>query len=263
MQETLEKLALPKISPATDEDIVAYLRRSHKIAEIAALAERNALILSLCEQLGITITDEELQAAGDTFRLEHQLLGASETIAWLAQQQITVEDWSQGIRVSLLTQKLKEHLFGEAVDSYYISNRDHYRRVALSQILVRDLTEALKVAQALREEKASFCALALEHSKGKQSKENGGFIGVCFLAELLPEIAQAISEAEEGELIEPIQTQLGYQILKIEKWLPAELNEVREQILESLFQNWLKVRSHSSTRTELHEYSFSHSHEAQ
>jgi parvulin-like peptidyl-prolyl isomerase len=128
------------------------------------------------------------------------LLGASEAFAWLAQQQITVEDWSQGIRVSLLTQKLKEHLFGEAVDTHYVSNRDNYRRVALSQILVRDLTEAAKIAQALREEKASFCGLALKHSKKKQSKENGGFVGVCFLAELLPEIAQAISEAKEGEV---------------------------------------------------------------
>jgi parvulin-like peptidyl-prolyl isomerase len=237
MKETLEKLALPKISPATDEAITAYLRRSYKIAEIAALAERDALIVSVCEQLGITVTDEELQAAGDAFRLEHKLPGASETLAWLSQQRITVEDWSQGIRVSLLAQKLKEHLFGAAVDTYYISNRDNYRRVALSQILVRDLTEALKIAQVLREEKASFCALALEHSKGKQSKENGGFVGVRFLAELLPDIVQAISEAKEGEVIGPIQTQLGYHILKIEKWFPAELSEsVRKQIMESFFQ---------------------------
>jgi hypothetical protein len=36
------------------------------------------------------------------------------------------------------------------------------------------------------------------------------FVGIRFLSELLPEIAQAISEAKEGEVIEPIQTRLGY-----------------------------------------------------
>jgi parvulin-like peptidyl-prolyl isomerase len=237
MQKTLEKLTLPEITPATDEEIVAYLRRSYKLAEIAALAERDALILGICEQRGITVTDEELQAAGDGFRLEHKLLGASETLAWLAQQRITVEDWSQAIRVSLLTQKLKEHLFGEAVNTHYMISRDDYRRVALSQILVLNLTEAVKIVQALQGESTSFCALALEHSKGKHSRENGGFAGIRFLGALLPEIAKAVAEAKEGEVIGPIQTKLGYHILRIEKWFPAELSEVREQVLEFLFQS--------------------------
>ena len=241
-----QQSSLPRITPATNEDIIAYLRHSHKIAEIAALAERDALILDICEQLSITTSEEELQAAGDAFRLEHKLLGSTETLAWLSDQRITVEDWSQGIRIQLLTKKLKEHLFGDVVDNHYISNRDDYRRVALSQILVSDLPNALKLAYALREEHASFCALALEHSKGKQSKENGGFIGICFTAKLMPEIAEAISEAKEGEVIGPIQTKLGYHMIKIEKWFPVELNDIREQVLEALFQNWLQTDSDPS-----------------
>lgn len=251
MQETLEKWVLPEISPATDDAVVAYLRHSFRFAEMAALAEREALIFAVCEQLGITLTDEELQAAGDAFRLEHKLPGASETLAWLGKQRIRVEDWSQGIRVSLLTQKLKEHLFGETVDSHYMTNRDDYRRVALSQILVRDFTEALKIAQALRVENASFCALALEHSRGKQSQQNAGFVGVRFLAELLPEITKAVAEAKEGEVVGPIQTKLGYHILRVEKWLATDLSEVREQVLESLFHNWLQTKSRSDIGSEM------------
>jgi len=251
MQETLEKLLLPEIPPATDDAVVAYLRHSFRFAEMAALAERDALIFSVCEQLSITVSDEELQAAGDAFRLEHKLLGASETLAWLGRQRISVEDWSKGIRVSLLTQKLKEHLFGEAVDSHYMTNRDDYRRVALSQILVRDFTEALKIAQALRVENASFCALALEHSRGKQSQQNAGFVGIRFLAELLPEITKAVAEAKEGEVVGPIQTKLGYHILRVEKWFSAEFGEVREQVLESLFQAWLHVGNSSNVGAEM------------
>ncbi|MEG4797795.1 peptidylprolyl isomerase [Microcoleus sp. LAD1_D1] len=72
------------------------------------------------------------------------------------------------------------------------------------------------------------------------------FVGIRFLSELLSEIAQAISEAKEGEVIELIQTRLGYHILKIEKWFPAELSEIREEILESLFQAWLRKRVNSA-----------------
>lgn len=249
MTKTLENIKLvsvPEIAPATDEDVIAYLRYSHKIAEYALLAERNAFILNICQQFNLTVTDEELQTAGDAFRLEHKLIGVSETLAWLKQQRITVEDWSQGIRLELLTKKLKEHLFGDAIDDHYLSNRQHYQRVALSQILVSDLTEAEKVIYAIQESNASFCALAIEYSKGKQSKQNGGFVGVRFLSELMPEIVQAISQAKEGEVIGPIHTKLGYHILRIEKRFPAEFSESREQIFKSLFQNWLQVNTTST-----------------
>jgi parvulin-like peptidyl-prolyl isomerase len=255
MQETLaatqtqpvQESALPEISPLTNEEIIAYLRRSHKIAEIAALAEHDAMILALCEQHGITASEEELQAAGDEFRREHKLLGASATLAWFSQHRITVQDWAEGIRVALLEKELKNHLFGASVDGHYLSSRKEYRRIALSQILVDDLTEALKIVSRLQEDKAAFCALALEYSKGKQSKEKGGFAGIHFLSRLMPEVAQAITEANEGDVIGPIQTGLGYHIIKIEKWFPAQLSEdVREEILESLFQAWLREKSNSA-----------------
>ncbi|MBD2438072.1 peptidylprolyl isomerase [Nostoc sp. FACHB-110] len=239
--QPLQKVTLPEIPPAKDEEILAYLRRSTQIAEIAAKAEQDALILNLCEQLNVTASDAELQAAGDQFRLEHKLLGASETLLWLSVQRITVEDWSYGIRLNLLTKKLKELLFGEIVDNYYIQHRQNFRRVALSQILVRELTQAQQIVRIIKEENASFCALALEHSKGKQSKENGGFAGIRFLSELLPEISTAISQAKEGELIGPIQTTLGYHIIRVEKFFPLELNaELREEVLDSFFQAWLQ-----------------------
>ncbi|NEO81243.1 peptidylprolyl isomerase [Moorena sp. SIO4G3] len=246
--ETLEKPVVVETSPATDADIIAYLRRSRKFGEISTLAEQDALILNLCEEFSITVSDQEWQAAGDAFRVEHKLLGVTETNSWFSQQKITVEEWSEGIKVQLLTKKLKEHLFGGAVDGDYLSNRENYRRVALSQILVVDLAQALKIVKALRYDNASFCALALEHSKGKQSQDNGGFVGIRFLVELSQDIAKGIYDAKEGEVIGPIQTKLGYHILRVEKWFPTELSEsVREAILESLFQNWLQEQSQTNS----------------
>ncbi len=130
MTETLEleKITLPQATPATDAEIVTYLRHSLKIADIAAQAERIALILSACERLGVTVSDDEWQAAGDAFRLENNLPGIAETEAWLEEQRIDVDDWSQGIKERLLEKKLKEHLFGLAVDSHYLTNRDNYRQ---------------------------------------------------------------------------------------------------------------------------------------
>lgn len=230
-----------KFRPATDAEILEYLRRSAKFAEIAAAAERETLVIANCKQLGIEISDDEWQVGGDAFRLENKLWGNAETMTWLEQQRISVEEWSEGIKIALLEKKLKEHLFGAVVDGAYVSNRDNYRRVALSQILVTDLATAWKIVQLLREGQASFCALALEHSKGKQSQENGGFVGIQYLVELIPEIAQPLTDAKEGEIFGPVQSKIGYHVLRVEKWFPIELNQaVREQIMDSLFQQWLQ-----------------------
>jgi PPIC-type PPIASE domain len=239
--DTTALLSFPK---ATDSEVLTHIRYWAKFAEIATLAEKDAAILANCQKLGITVSDEEWQIAGDAFRQEHKLWGTAETFAWLESQRISIEEWSEGIRIGLLEQKLKEHLFGASVDAAYVNNRDNYRRVALSQILVADLASAWKIVQALREGHGSFCSLAIEHSKGKQSQENGGFVGVRFLVELMPEVAQAITEAKEGEIIGPVQTKRGYHILRVEKWFPTELSQaVREQIMDALFQTWLQHRN--------------------
>lgn len=235
------KFHLPEISPVSDSDVIAYLRRSARFAEIAHAAEREALVLAVCEELGITVSDDEWQNAGDTFRQEYKLLGIQETMTWLNQQRITAEDWSEGIRVKLLEQKLKEHLFGGTIDGAYTSNRDNYRRVALSQILVTDVATAWKIAQQLREQGASFCALALEYSKGRLSHDNGGFVGTRYLVELTPEVAEAIKNVNAGEIVGPIHSSLGIHILRVEKWFSVEFNQqVRDQVMEALFQVWLK-----------------------
>ncbi|NJL63514.1 MAG: peptidylprolyl isomerase [Methylacidiphilales bacterium] len=237
-----------QIQPATDAEILAYLRNSVKFAEIAHATEREALIKASCDRLEIDISDDEWQAAGDAFRMERKLWGNSETIAWLEQQRIDVEEWSQGIKAELLEKKLKEHLFGAVVDGSYISDRNNYRRVALSQILVSEFPTAQKIVQMLRNEHASFAALALEYSQGKQSQQNGGFVGIRYLVELLSEVAEAINNRKEGEIIDPVQTKLGYHVLRIEKWFPTELNQaVREQIMDSLFQSWLQNLENKET----------------
>jgi PPIC-type PPIASE domain len=246
-QPFFETPSKPQITPATDEQILQYLRHSYKFAEVAVSTEREAFIIETCDRLNIQVSDEEWQAGGDAFRIENKLLDGSKTQNWLAKQRINVEKWSQGIKIQLLTKKLREHLFGKVVDGEYLSNRENFRRVALSQIIVTEPTEAMKIAKSLREGEATFCALALEHSRGKQSHENGGFIGVRFLPELNREIKEAIAQAKESEIVGPIQTRLGYHILRVEKWYQLHLNEkLREQLLESFFQGWLREQMSSA-----------------
>jgi parvulin-like peptidyl-prolyl isomerase len=128
-----------------------------------------------------------------------------------------------------------------------LTNREEYHRAAFSQILVSELPDAWQIVQKLRSGQASFCAMALEHSKAQLSRKQGGFVGVRFLSTLMSEIKEAITGVAEGEIIDPIKTHLGYHVLRIEKWFPPTLNEaVLEEILEVLFQQWLNAPTKSN-----------------
>lgn len=235
----LSAVMLPEIELATDQQLVDYLKYSQRYGEFAVEVERNILIENICKQLDIKVSEDEIQSFGDTFRKQNKLYGEAETMEWLDRQRITPEDWSKGVYLQLLTQKLKEHIGGHNADSLYMNDRENWRRVALSQILTGDLATAIKISKSIREKGDSFCMLALEYSKGKQSKENGGFAGIRFVAELLPEIAAAIDKAPVGEVLEPVKSKLGYHILRVEKWFSPEFNEVKDFIAEYLFQSWL------------------------
>jgi parvulin-like peptidyl-prolyl isomerase len=51
---------------------------------------------------------------------------------------------------------------------------------------------------------------------------------------------------EAGQLVGPISTKFGYHIVQVEKWFATELTpDVRDHILETLFQVWLQ--SHGSS----------------
>jgi parvulin-like peptidyl-prolyl isomerase len=238
----LSDIKLTKIEKATERQIIDYLKYSRQYIKLATEVESNNVLQNIGKQLNIYISEDEIQEFGDNFRKENRLYGESETLDWLSTQRIDAEDWSKGIYIQILIQKIKESVVGASVDSYYMSNRNSCRRVALSQILVSDLTTAIKIVESIRNKNESFCALALEFSQGKQSKENGGFAGIKFVAELLPEISTAIEQADIGSVLDPVQSRLGYHILRVEKWFPPALNEIRDSLIDYLFQSWISDR---------------------
>ncbi|MEM8809412.1 MAG: peptidylprolyl isomerase [Cyanobacteria bacterium P01_G01_bin.38] len=247
LEQVLENLSLQSID---DAKLLTHLRQTHQLAQITHQIQQDHLVRQLCQQFDIQISDQDLQSAGDTFRREHQLLGAPETLAWLADQQITAEDWTEGIRQQLLRRQLANYLFGQMIDSSYMSDRDAFRRVALSQIVVRDLATAQQLAQQLQQQPASLSALALDYSQSRPSKDQGGFMGIHYLRDFAPEIVQAIADQSAGKIVGPVKSKQSYHLLRVEKWFAPHLDEdIRQTLLEKMLQNWLETTVRSLLQT--------------
>jgi hypothetical protein len=99
-------------------EIVSWLKKSlqYKLTSQGVLSQR--IVERETQLRGVQLSDAEVQAVGDQFRLTHKLEKAVDTIAWLQSEMITAEQWEAGIRDRLLMSKLKEVMFGADVERF-------------------------------------------------------------------------------------------------------------------------------------------------
>lgn len=140
----------------------------------------------------------------------------------------------------------------EQVREAYDRNPDAFRvprRVHLWQIYLplpadadettRKATWALaeRISKELRAGKASFEAMAKEHSAHQASRVNDGYMGLIRFDELLPPIAEAADKLDENGVSAPIASETGLHIIRRGKVIDAEMlgfDAVREQVRERL-----------------------------
>lgn len=105
-----------------------------------------------------------------------------------------------------------------------------------SHILVETEAEAADIAEQARAEDADFAALAKEYSTGP-SGPNGGELGWFSAGMMVEPFEVAVSDMEVGGISDPIQTQFGWHVIKLNETREAgapPLEEVREEIIGQL-----------------------------
>ncbi len=104
--------------------------------------------------------------------------------------------------------------------------------VTLRQIVVATLNEARDVRRRLARNPTAFEVIARTQSKGEEAGA-GGYMGPFQRGQLPPELEAAAFALPEGGTSEPVQTGLGYHVLRVESRQPARaptLDEARERI---------------------------------
>lgn len=105
-------------------------------------------------------------------------------------------------------------------------------------ILVKEESEA-KAIMAQLKKKTAFDKLAKEKSKDPGSAKNGGDLGWNVPDAFVKEFGDALKSLKKGETSEPVKTQFGYHIIKLEDMRPVKippLEEVKGDITRQLQQ---------------------------
>ncbi|WP_130807559.1 peptidylprolyl isomerase [Senegalia massiliensis] len=126
----------------------------------------------------------------------------------------------------------------EEVTEYYNENKESFKegqQAKAKHILVESKEEAEKALSEIKEG-LSFEEAAKKYSTCP-SKEKGGDLGYFTKGRMVPEFEEKAFDMEVGEISEPVKTQFGYHIIKLEDKKEEKqllLDEVRDQIKQQL-----------------------------
>jgi len=219
----------------------------HRLLDLSTVGQaqldemiNEALLSRAAEKQGITVSDAEIDAR--MAQLKDALKSDDAVKRYLADQEVTEAGLRQKLRVKILVAKLlgpKAQVADAEVKEAYDANRASFEKpetVTLSIILTK-MKERAEDALKRLEKGESFPAVAKDVSEHAYTAERGGFLGQRARANLSEALATAAFKTEVGAYTQPIETEDGYYILKVDERSAARnqsFDDVKDAIREQL-----------------------------
>ncbi len=214
--------------------------------EILSLLNHYQLLPQLVRELvidqaiaDITCTFEEIVAACKAFYAKEGITTDAEVKTWLAAKQITAEQLESLTTRSLRIEKFKHQMWGNKLESYFLKRKGTLDRVIYSLIRTSDIGTAQELYFRINEGEQPFADLARDYSQGPEA-QTGGIIGPVELSVPHAALAHILTISQPGQLWPPNRIGDWWVITRLEKFLPAQLDDpMRQRLLNELFSQWL------------------------
>jgi peptidyl-prolyl cis-trans isomerase C len=187
-------------------------------AQLPADARRDYLISYLVDTILITKAAEDNKTA-DTEEFKKKLAAARNKV----------------LMEVFLTQEAKKAATDAELHKVYdeaIKQTSSEEEVSARHILVETEDEAKQVLADLKKG-GDFAKIAKERSKDPGSKDNGGDLGFFTKDQMVPEFAEAAYKLDKGQLSEPVKSQFGWHIIRLDdrRKKPAPtFEQVKDQV---------------------------------
>ena len=232
-----------EIGAITTTDLLQHLKLSRQMPRVLTGAIDQKIIDRAVEQNNVVFSEQELQAAADSFRYENQLISSAATLNWLNKYHLSVTEFEKLIENSLIVQKLSQHLFQSQVEAYYYAHQLDYYQAVIYDIILSDFDLGMELYYGIQEEELSFWDLAHQYIEDPELRRLGGYQGKKSRQQFHAEIAAAVFCCTESQIplvIKPIVIDKKTHLIFVEEIIEPNLdNNLREKIVQQLFQNWL------------------------
>jgi parvulin-like peptidyl-prolyl isomerase len=198
------------------------------------------------EDGGATIDPEAEAAFVQQFLEQRQLTTPEARQAWAQQQGRPAQDLDRVARRQFKLEAYKSATWGHRAESHFLQRKTRLDRVIYSLLRVKDAAVAQELYFRLQNGEDSFSSLAGHYSQGPEAN-TGGLIGPIDIGSCHPNLGQMLSMSQPNQLWPPTRVEDWWLIARLEKFLPAQLDEpMRRRLVDELFNTWLQeqVQAH-------------------
>ncbi|PSN19854.1 peptidylprolyl isomerase [filamentous cyanobacterium CCP5] len=188
----------------------------------------------------IQLSEEEQAEARDRFLQANQLQTPEQLAVFAQQRGLSAEQLLDLAARELKLAKYKEDTWGAKIESHFLQRKNRLDRVLYSLIRTKEAGVAQEIYFRIHDDGSPFDELAREYSEGQEA-QTGGLIGPVELSVPHPALARILSISQPDQLWPPTKVGEWYVIVRLEKFLPAKLDEsTRARLLEELYSTWLR-----------------------
>ena len=155
-----------------------------------------------------------------------------------ARKKLLMEGLLQSIGKEALTDEAMHKVYDEAVKQIGDEKEVHARHIlfrvaAGDEKASKEAEEKIKAVIARLKKGEDFAKVAGEVTEDPSGKANGGDLGYFSKDQMVPEFSEAAFKLENGQISDPVKTQFGWHVIKVEdkRVKPApKFEEVKPQI---------------------------------
>jgi peptidyl-prolyl cis-trans isomerase C len=155
-----------------------------------------------------------------------------------AREKLLMEDMLQSVGKSALTDEAMHKVYDEAVKQMGEVQEVHARHILIraapgDEKASKAAEDKIKAVIARLKKGEDFEKVAKEVTEDPSGKANGGDLGYFTKEQMVPEFSEVAFKLEKGQISEPVKTQFGWHVIKVDdkrvKPLPT-FEEVKPQI---------------------------------
>ncbi|MEM7553926.1 MAG: peptidylprolyl isomerase [Cyanobacteria bacterium P01_A01_bin.84] len=191
----------------------------------------------------IICSEEEIFAGLKQFFQQHGVTNPEEHQALLERYGMTQSQLDAIVTRNYRIEKFKQQQWGHKIESYFLKRKQSLDRVIYS--MLRTHSEiAHELYFRIQGGEQSFAELAREYSQGPEA-DSYGIVGPVDLGDLHPGLAHQLGVSQPGQLWHPVKLDEYLVIIRLEKYIPAQLDRfMGQRLLNELFETWLKEQIH-------------------